>query len=167
MNQEGSACACACKNETDQEKYDRIQEIIDEYKDVEGSLIQVLHFAQGIYGYLPDELQRFIADGMNIPLNEVYGVVTFYTLFTTRPKGENTIGVCMGTACYVKGAKDVLKAFSDQLGIKVGQTSEDLKFTLEITRCIGACGLAPAITINDKVYQKVDPQKVSAILEEY
>ncbi|MEL7567871.1 MAG: NADH-quinone oxidoreductase subunit NuoE [Dehalobacterium sp.] len=165
MNHEGTTCACS--KETEQEKLARIQEIIQEYRGVEGSLIQVLHLAQGIYGYLPDHVQQLVAREMNIPLTEVYGVVTFYALFNTRPKGENTIRVCMGTACYVRGAKDVLKALSKELGIKVGGTSEDSKFTLEVCRCIGACGLAPAITVNDKVYQKVLPEKVGEILAEY
>lgn len=158
---------CACHKETEEEKYARVAEIIEEYKDKEGSLIQVLNIAQGIFGYLSDDLQRFIAKGLNIPLNEVYGVVTFYSFFSTRPKGKNSIGVCMGTACYVRGAKDVLQAIRQELGVKVGETSEDLRFTLGVTRCIGACGLAPAITINEKVYQKVDPQKVKEILAEY
>lgn len=165
MNHEGTACACG--KETEQEKFDRIREVIKEYKGVDGSLIQVLHIAQGIFGYLPEHVQQFVAKEMNVPLTEVYGVVTFYSLFSTRPKGENTVRVCMGTACYVRGAKDVLQALAKELGIKVGGTSEDSKFTLEVTRCIGACGLAPAITVNDKVYQKVDPQKVNEILAEY
>lgn len=164
MNHEGT---CACSNETEQEKLARIKEISQEYKGVEGSLIQVLHLAQGIYGYLPDHVQQLVAQEMNVPLTDVYGVVTFYSLFNTRPKGTNTIRVCMGTACYVRGAKDVLKALSQELEIKVGETSEDSKFTLEVCRCIGACGLAPAITINDKVYQKVLPEKVKEILAEY
>lgn len=165
MNHEGATCACS--QETEQEKLARIKEIIQEYKGVEGSLIQVLHLAQGVYGYLPEHVQQLVAGEMNIPLTEVYGVVTFYALFNTRPKGKNTIRICMGTACYVRGAKDVLKAFSQELGIKVGGTSEDSKFSLEVTRCIGACGLAPAIMVNDKVYQKVDPNKVNEILAEY
>jgi len=165
MNHEGTTCACG--KETEQEKLDRIREVIEEYKGVDGSLIQVLHIAQGIYGYLPEHVQQFVAKEMNVPLTEVYGVVTFYSLFSTRPKGKNKISICMGTACYVRGAKDVLKAFSQELGVKVGGTSEDSKFTLEVTRCIGACGLAPAITVNDKVYQKVDPIQVKKILAEY
>lgn len=165
MNHEGNTCACS--KETEQEKLARITEIIQEYKGIEGSLIQVLHLTQGIYGYLPDHVQQLVAQEMNVPLTEVYGVVTFYSLFNTRPKGTNTIRVCMGTACYVRGAKDVLKALSQELEVKVGETSEDSKFTLEVCRCIGACGLAPAITINDKVYQKVLPEKVKGILAEY
>jgi NADH:ubiquinone oxidoreductase subunit E len=158
---------CNCKKETDQEKYARISAIIDDYKGKEGCLIQVLHLAQGIFGYLPSELQEFIAEGLNIPLTEVYGVVTFYTLFSTIPKGENTISVCMGTACYVKGAKSIVDGFIEKLGVDIGGTTLDGKFTLEITRCIGACGLAPAITINDKVYQKVEADKLDEIIKEY
>lgn len=160
-------CQCECKKETDQQKYDRIGHIINEYRNREGSLIQILHLAQGIFGYLPNELQRFISERLNVPLAEVYGVVTFYSFFSTIPKGENTIRICMGTACYVRGAKDIIDGFINELGIKVGETTADSKFTLEVTRCIGACSLAPAITINDKVYQKVDAQKIKEIIEEY
>lgn len=158
---------CKCKNETKDEKYQRIQQIIDKYKDREGSLIQVLHLAQGIYGYLPTELQDFIAKGLTIPLTEVYGIVTFYSIFTMIPRGENMIRACMGTACYVKGAEKTIEKLEQKLDIKVGETTKDRKFTLEVTRCIGACGLAPVIIINDKVYQKIDPDKVDGIIEEY
>lgn len=158
---------CDCKKETEQEKYIKIQKIIDKYKDREGSLIQVLHYAQGIYGYLPSELQEYIAKGLKIPLTEVYGVVTFYSIFSTIPRGDYTIRACMGTACYVKGAEQIVAAIEEKLDIKVGETTKDNKFTLEVTRCIGACGLAPVITINDKVYQKVDPEKLDSIFAEY
>jgi NADH-quinone oxidoreductase E subunit len=158
---------CNCRNESDQEKYERIGRIIDEYRDKEGSLIQILHLAQGIYGYLPMELQRFIAQKLDIPLSKVYGVVTFYSFFTTHPRGENTIRVCLGTACYVRGGKKIIEKLKELLRIDVGETTEDGKFTLEVMRCIGACGLAPAMTINDKVYKQVNPEKLQGILEEY
>jgi NADH:ubiquinone oxidoreductase subunit E len=158
---------CACKKETDQEKYDRIAEVIEEYKDREGSLIQILHMAQGIYGYLPPELQQFIAERLNKPLSEVSGVVTFYSFFATQPKGENTIRVCLGTACYVRGGKKIIEKLREILGVEVGGTTKDGKFTLEVMRCIGACGLAPAITINDKVYKQVNPDKLRNIIEKY
>ena len=158
---------CICKEETEREKYARIGEIINEYKDKEGSLIQILHMAQGIYGYLPMELLQFIADKLEKPLSEVYGVVTFYSFFATKPRGENTIRVCLGTACYVRGGKKIIEKLKQILGIEVGETTEDAKFTLEVMRCIGACGLAPAITINNKVYKQVNPDKLESIIEKY
>ncbi|HEX3045623.1 MAG TPA: NAD(P)H-dependent oxidoreductase subunit E [Bacillota bacterium] len=158
---------CECKNETDQEKYQRIAEVIEEYKGKEGSLIQILHMAQGIYGYLPIELQQFIAQKLDMPLSEVYGVATFYSFFSTNRKGENTIRVCLGTACYVRGGKKIVERLRDILGIEVGETTKDGKFTLEVMRCIGACGLAPAISISGKVYKQVNPDKLQAILDKY
>lgn len=158
---------CKCKKETDREKYERIGQIVDEYKDKEGSLIQILHMAQGIYGYLPLELLQFIAQKLERPLSEVYGVTTFYSFFSTRPRGENTIRVCLGTACYVRGGKKIVERLREILDIEVGGTTADGKFTLEVMRCIGACGLAPAITINDKVYKQVNPDKLQAIIEKY
>ena len=158
---------CSCKKETDQEKYDRIAEVIEEYKDREGSLIQILHMAQGIYGYLPLQLQQFIAERLKKPLSEVSGVVTFYSFFSTQPKGENTIRVCLGTACYVRGGKKIIEKLREILDVEVGGTTKDGKFTLEVMRCIGARGLAPAMTINDKVYKQVNPDKLRSIIHSY
>lgn len=158
---------CECSKETDREKFARIGEIIGEYKGKEGSLIQILHLAQGIYGYLPMELLQFIAQNMDLPLSEVYGVATFYSFFSTKPKGENTIRVCLGTACYVRGGKKIVERLREILGIEIGDTTTDGKFTLEVMRCIGACGLAPAITINDKVFKQVNPEKLQTIIEKY
>lgn len=158
---------CKCKKESEQEKYVRVSQIIDEYRGSEGSLIQILHMAQGIFGYLPMELQQFIAEKLSIPLSEVYGVATFYSFFTTKPRGENTIRVCLGTACYVRGGKKIVERLKEILAIGVGETTQDGKFTLEVMRCIGACGLAPAITINDKVYKQVNPDKLQSIIEKY
>jgi len=141
--------------------------MIDEYKDREGSLIQILHMAQGIYGYLPLELQQFIAERLGKPLSEVYGVTTFYSFFSTKPRGENTVRVCLGTACYVRGGKKIAERLREILGVEIGDTTQDGKFTLEVMRCIGACGLAPAITINDKVYKQVNPDKLQEIIEKY
>jgi NADH:ubiquinone oxidoreductase subunit E len=123
--------------------------------------------AQGIYGYLPLELQQFIAEKLDKPLSEVYGVTTFYSFFATQPRGENTIRVCLGTACYVRGGKKIIEKLKEILGVEVGGTTEDRKFTLEVMRCIGACGLAPAMLINDKIYKQVNPEKLSSILAEY
>lgn len=153
--------------ETDSQKFERIGQIIDEYKDREGSLIQVLHMAQGIFGYLPLELEQFIAEKMDLPLSKVHGVVTFYSFFSTKPRGENTIRVCLGTACYVRGGKKILEKLHELLGIGAGETTEDRKFSIEVMRCIGACGLAPAITINGKVYKQVNPDKLEGILKQY
>lgn len=158
---------CACKKETEQEKYDKIAAVIAEYRGREGSLIQILHMAQGIYGYLPLQVQQFIAERLGKPLSEVSGVITFYSLFSTEPKGENTIRVCLGTACYVRGGKKIIERLREILDIEVGETTKDGKFTLEVMRCIGACGLAPAMTINDKVYKQVNPDKLRNIISKY
>jgi NADH:ubiquinone oxidoreductase subunit E len=163
----GQVKHCACQSETDQEKLERISEVIEEYKDKEGSLIQILHLAQGIYGYLPLILQQFIAAKLDLPLSKIYGVATFYSFFSTKPRGEYTIKVCLGTACYVRGGKKILERLRDILGIAVGETTSDGKFTLEVMRCIGACGLAPAITINDQVFKQVNPDKLQSLLEKY
>lgn len=150
----------------EEEKRALIEEFIEDYKDQKGSLIQILHIAQGIYGYLPLELQQFIAEKMNLPLSEVSGVVSFYSYFTTQPRGEYVISVCLGTACYVRGGKKILERLKEILKIGVGETTEDKKFTLQVMRCIGACGLAPAITINDVVYKQVNPDKLKDILSQ-
>ena len=126
-----------------------------------------MHKVQGEYGYLPAEVQELIALELNVPVATIYGIVTFYSFFTMIPKGEHPISVCMGTACYVKGSQQVLDKFSELLNIKAGETSEDGLFTLDALRCIGACGIAPAISINGKVYPKVEVKQVPKIVEEY
>jgi len=152
----------------DQEKaYDQIANVIDLYKGKEGSLIQVLHLAQEIYGYLPLELQEFVAEKMDIPLSDVSGVVSFYSFFSTEPRGKHTIRVCLGTACYVRGGKRVLEHLQQKLGVDLGHTTEDGRFTLEIARCIGSCGLAPAMMIDEKVYKQVNVNKLDTILSNY
>ncbi len=155
---------CLCSQETEEEKLKRISEVIENYKDKEGSLIQILHLVQGIYGYLPLKIQEFIAQKLNKPLSEVYGVTTFYSFFSTKPRGKYTIRVCMGTACYVRGGKKIVERLKEILSIEPGETTSDGKFTFEVMRCIGACGLAPAITINDKVYKQVNPDKLKQLL---
>ena len=153
---------------TDKERaYAQIASAIDLYKGREGSLIQVLHVAQEIYGCLPLELQEFIAKGMNLPLSEVSGVVSFYSFFTTVPRGRHTIRVCLGTACYVRGGKRVLDQLHKKLGIGLNETTQDGNFTLEVARCIGACGLAPAMMIDEKVYKQVNVNKLDGILAAY
>ncbi len=146
---------------------EQLMSVIAEYKDQDGALIPVLHKAQEIYGYLPIEVQTKIAEGLDVPLAEVYGVVTFYTQFSLNPKGEYKIGVCLGTACYVKGSGDILEKIKEIIGVDVDGCTPDGKFSLEATRCIGACGLAPVFTINEDVYGRITADDVPAILEKY
>ena len=151
-----------------QEQEAMLAQVIDEYKNVKGALMPVLQKAQGIYGYLPIEVQKMIADGLNVSLAEVYGVVTFYSQFSLNPKGDVAIAVCLGTACYVKGSGEILDRIADNLKVKPGETSSDGKYSLEATRCIGACGLAPVMTINEDVYGRLSgPDDVEPILEKY
>lgn len=164
MNNKSAQCESCLSRETN---YDAIANIIDLYKDKEGSLIQILHLAQGLYGHLPLDLQKFIARSLNKPLSEVSGVITFYSFFSTVPRGKHTIRVCLGTACYVRGGKRLVEKLQDLLNVKVGETTTDGKFTFEIARCIGACGLAPAIMIDDVVYKQVNPNKLESILSKY
>ena len=149
------------------EQSEKLQEVIAKYKGTEGALIPVLHEAQSIYGYLPYEVQKKISEGLDIPMAEIYGVVTFYTQFSIYPKGQFNVAVCLGTACYVKGGQNVIDKFADILKIKPGETTEDGLFTLDALRCIGACGIAPAISINGKVYPKVALADCVKIVNEY
>ena len=145
----------------------QIKEICSRYKDEPSPLMLVLTDVQKEYGYLPLEVQEVISEELNIPVADIYGVVTFYSFFSLQPKGKYVIGVCIGTACYVKGGANVLDKFSELLKIKVGETSSDGLFTLDGLRCIGACGIAPALTINGKVYPKVKVTDVESIIKEY
>lgn len=133
----------------------------------EGMLIAVLHRAQEIFGYLPRKVQVHVARLLDLPAAQVNGVVTFYSFFTEEPRGEYVINVCMGTACFVRGADAVLHELEKQLGIKAGQTTADGRFTIDALRCVGACGLAPVISINEKVYGRVEASQVAGILKEY
>ena len=151
-----------------QEQADALAKVIGKYKDEKGALMPVLQDAQNIYGYLPIEVQKMVAEGLDVSLSEVYGVATFYSQFVLNPKGEVAIAVCMGTACYVKGAGDILDRISAQVGVKSGDTSPDGKYSLEGTRCIGACGLAPVLTINEDVYGRIaKPEDMDPIVEKY
>ncbi len=156
--------ACKCGEATEEEKLTRIGEVVEAFRDKPGSLIQILHLAQGIYGYLPIHVQRLVAEKLEIPVSEVWGVTTFYSFFSTKPRGEYSIRVCMGTACYVRGGIEIVKRLSQTLGVGVGETTPDGKFTLEVMRCIGACGLAPALLVNDKVVRQVNPDKLNRVL---
>jgi len=150
-----------------QEQDSMLAQVMDEYKDVKGALMPVLQKAQSIYGYLPIEVQKKISEGMDVSLAEIYGIITFYSQFLLNPKGEVSISVCMGTACYVRGAGGILEKISENLGVKPGDTSGDGKYSLEGVRCIGACGLAPVITINGDVYGRLKPDDIDGILAKY
>lgn len=145
----------------------QIIEIISRYKDEKTPLMMILSDIQKEFGYIPLEVQELISEQIGVPVAEIYGVVTFYSFFSLNPKGKYVIGVCLGTACYVKGSQQVIDKFSEIIGIKAGETSEDGLFTLDALRCIGACGIAPALTINGKVYPKVAVSDVPGIVEEY
>lgn len=149
------------------DKFKDLDEFISNLTDKEGALIGVLHHAQGLYGYLGEEVQEFIADRLNIPKSKVYGVISFYSYFTTEPKGENVINICTGTACFVRGANDVLEEFKKRLKIKEGETTPDGKFTIDTLRCIGTCGLAPVVTISGKTYGELTKDDVEKVLKEY
>ena len=151
----------------EQALYEKVSAVIEKYRGTDGALIMVLHEAQELFGYLPMELQKFIADGMDIPVAEVSGVVSFYSFFTPNKRGKHTIRVCQGTACYVRGGKKLVDAIRENLNVETNGTTEDGQFTFEIARCIGACGLAPAVMIDDDVYKQVTPQKLPGILALY
>jgi len=149
------------------EQFLELDKFIDALESKDGALISVLHKAQDIFGYLPQEAQRHIARRLELPDSKVYGVVTFYSFFNTEPKGKFRIDICMGTACFVRGANDVLEQFKRELGINVGGTSADGLFSLDALRCVGACTLAPVVTVNGKTYGKVTPSDVKGIIEEH
>lgn len=152
-----------CKQAT----FDRVRAICAKHRNDSGELISILHETQDILGYLPQEIQEVVANALNIPASRVYGVVTFYSYFTMKPKGRYPISVCMGTACYVRGAEKVLEELQRQLGIKVGETTDDGLFSLDCLRCVGACGLAPVVTIAGKVYGRLTTDKIRDILADY
>ena len=145
----------------------KIIEICNSFNNQPGELINVLHQTQDYLGYLPAEVQELIAEQLHVPTSKVYGVVSFYSFFTMTPKGKYSISVCLGTACYVRGAEKVLDAFKKELGLEVGQTSEDGLFSLTCLRCVGACGLAPVAMVGDKVYGRLTPADVKGIVQEY
>lgn len=150
-----------------EEKVEQILAICKSFDNKPGELINVLHQTQQMFGYLPAEVQEVIAHGLNVSSAHVYGVVTFYSYFTMIPKGKYPISVCTGTACYVRGAEKVLEEFKRELNISVGETTADGLFSIDCLRCVGACGLAPVILVGDKVYGRVSPDGVKAILEAY
>ncbi|OPJ54969.1 NADH-quinone oxidoreductase subunit NuoE family protein [Alkalithermobacter paradoxus] len=149
------------------ENFDKLEKVILENKGKQGALMPVLTEAQRIFGCVSMEVQKKISEGLNIPLAEIYGVATFYSQFSLEPKGEYVIGVCLGTACYVKGAQEIIDKIAKKIDVEIGKTSADGKFTLVGTRCIGACGLAPVLTVNEDVYGKLVVSDVDGIVEKY
>lgn len=156
--------SCLYENET----YQQLKKYIDELPSkTDDQLISVLHYAQGLFGYLPEELQKFVAKEMSIPVAKIYGVVTFYSYFRMEPSGTYTISVCTGTGCFVKGAQTIMNQFATLLGIKPGETTPDGMFTLTDVRCIGACGLAPVVTINEAVHGHLKAEQIKGIISDY
>ena len=149
------------------EQDQKLEEVLQELRGTQGAVMPALQKAQEIYGYLPIEVQQRVAAGLNVPLEEIYGVSTFYSQFTLNPKGQYKVSVCLGTACYVKGSQKVLDKLCSELGVEVGQTSKDGRFTVQATRCRGACGLAPVMMINDDVYGKLTADEIPGILQKY
>jgi len=154
----------SCK---EKEKFEKFKEYVSERKNMQGGLITFLSKAQQTFGYLPIEVQDYIARELDKKLSEVYGVATFYSFFSLFPKGKNIVRVCLGTACYVKGGKKILQQLEKELGIGLNQTTPDRTFSIEVNRCMGACALAPVLRVNDDIYARVSPTKVSQILSKY
>ena len=155
------------KIELRQEDVAKIKEICESFNNDPQELINVLHKCQEHFGYLPAEIQEVVSNELVVPVAKIYGVVTFYSFFTMTPKGKHSVSICMGTACYVRGAEKVLDEFKKELGLQVGQTTTDGKFSLSSLRCVGACGLAPVVLVGDKTYGRVAPDDVKNILKEY
>jgi len=152
---------------SEKQKFEKLEAFIGESKSMDGPLMPVMQYAQDVFGYLPIDVQQFIAEGLNLPMTKVYGVATFYSQFVLEEQGENIVSLCMGTACYVKGAQHILDTLEEELGIKEGETSKDKKFTLSGTRCLGCCGLAPVMMIGDDVYGQLKSEQVPDILAKY
>jgi len=162
------ACACACGEQpTEADLMTRLDEVIEEYHDKEGGLIPALQIAQTIFGYLPDSVVNRIAEGFNKTVSEVAGVISFYSFFTRHPRGKYLVRVCLGTACYVRGGKEVLDALKKRLEIDVGETTENRMFSLEVGRCFGACGMAPVVMVNDDTYQRVKPARINELIAQF
>lgn len=155
------------KNYLTEENFEKLHKVIEDHKNMQGPLMPILHEAQHIFGAIPMEVQKKISEELHIPLAEIYGVVTFYSQFTLEPKGDYLISVCLGTACYVRGAQQLIEKISEMTKVSVGKTSPDGKFSLEATRCIGACGLAPVLTVNEDVYGRLTLEDIPGIIQKY
>lgn len=165
-----TTCKCRCEGNSSNlvdDRFPKLDAIIGKYRGNPGALIPVLHEAQQLFGCLSEDVQERVASGLGVSPSEVYGVSTFYSFFTLRPRGKWKIGVCLGTACYVRGAAEVVEALKKELDIPVNGTTKDGRFTLEVVRCLGACGLAPVIMIGDDVHGRVRPEQIPEILKEY
>lgn len=149
------------------EQEDRLREVIAKHKGELGATMPIMQEAQEIYGYLPEEVQVIIAEELGVPLTEIYGISSFYAQFTHNPKGQNQINVCLGTACYVKGAGNILDKVCEVVGCNAGEITQDGRFSIDATRCVGACGLAPVMMINEDVYGRLTPDKIPAIIAKY
>ena len=159
---EENKCQCGCNG-----KDEFLESLCDKYQPIKDNLIQMLNEVQEHCGYIPMNAQKKLSEFLNVPMAEIYGVITFYSRFTLKPKGKYNVAVCLGTACFVKGSEKLLDTAKETLKIKEGETTEDGKFSLEATRCIGACGLAPVFTVNDEVYGKATPDLMKKVIEEY
>lgn len=153
--------------EENKEKIDAFKSFVEDHKETQGALMPVLQEAQVVFGYLPLEIMQMISRILKVPMSEIYGVATFYSQFSFIPKGKNIISICLGTACYVKGAETILEELENQLGIKAGETTSDLEFSIDSTRCIGDCSLAPVILVNEDIYPKLKKEDVKEILKKY
>ena len=158
------SCKCnGCENHKDE----KMEKILSKYTTDKSNLIQILNEVQEAYGYIPKDSQFAISEYLDMPMAEIYGVITFYSRFTLKPKGQYNVAVCLGTACFVKGSEKILDRLKEKLKIDVGETTPDGKFSIEATRCIGACGLAPVFTVNDEVYGKATPELLDKVIDEY
>ena len=162
MEENKCQCGCGCNG-----KDEFLENLCKKYQPIKDNLIQMLNEVQEHYGYIPISAQKVLSEYLNIAMAEIYGVITFYSRFTLKPKGKYNVAVCLGTACFVKGSEKLLDTAKEALKIKEGETTEDGKFSLEATRCIGACGLAPVFTVNDEVYGKATPDLMKKVIEEY
>ena len=167
MAEDSKECICMQEPLSEEEMTEQLQEIIDEYVEKPGGLIPTLQIAQSRFGYLSKGVLKKISVDFGKPYSEVAGVVSFYSFFSTVPRGKYVVRACLGTACYVRGGKEVLDSLKNELGIDVGETTEDKLFSLEVGRCFGACGLAPVILVNDKVHQRIKPSKIAELISQY
>ncbi|MBT9140475.1 MAG: NADP-reducing hydrogenase subunit HndA [Dehalococcoidia bacterium] len=158
---------CECCGGHVENKFAPAEVILAKYEGIKGSLIPILQAVQDEYGYLPEDVMGYVAEEIDIPLSRIYGVITFYAQFHLKPRGKNIIRICVGTACHVKGAGKIVTAFEEKLGVKAGETTPDLKFTIEPIACVGACGLAPVIMVNHDTYGKLSPKMVRDVLDNY